>query len=232
MAEAADKAKINSDGTYDIEWKSKPLGFSIVMDTSGKNAYVSSIQRAENVGKGLKLAAQIIQINGKDVENMKHNEILNQIKKATLPMTLRFKPRSFASEDSGAAKTAENDEAHQNHPRRLIFEGAPDDCTHVNGEFELLIKPINDKPAWQRKDEESDPILLWFWPKTEPENARLLKRDVWMIGRRSNLNKQSAYACTACSEEVPSNPKLMWKVYQKANSSWEDTKIRIQQKSL
>jgi hypothetical protein len=84
--------------TYTIEWKAKPLGFSIVMDTTGKNAYVSSIQKEDNIKKGLKLAAQIVEINGQQAKNIKHQAILEMIKGATLPMNLKFQPRSFANE--------------------------------------------------------------------------------------------------------------------------------------
>jgi len=219
---------------YEITWQEKPLGFSIVMDTSGNNAYVSSIQRANNVSKGLKLAAQIIAINGVNVEDMEHAKILSEIKKAKCPMTLRFKPRSFATDQASKADTGDDNASinHDQHPRRLIFRDAPEEATHVNGEFELLIKPIHDKPAWQRKDEESDPILLWFWPKTEPENIKCgLKNNVWMIGRRSKLNKQEAYACAQSDDEVPTN-NLIWKVYMKSKTKWMDTKINIQQKQI
>jgi len=224
MAEAK-----GANGEYEITWESKPLGFSIVMDTSGKNAYVSSIQRAENVSKGLKLAAQIVSINGLFVKDKKHSEILGEIKKAKLPMTLRFQPRSFANDTQERQQKMEDTTENDNVPTRLEFENAPDDCSHVNGEFELLIKPINGKPAWQRKDQETDPILLWFWPSHEKENAKLLKRDLWMIGRRSKLNKQDAYACVNCSDDVPTDPELVWKCYQKNGGKWKDTQLKIEQ---
>jgi len=225
MAAAAD------NGEYTITWEKKPLGFSIVMDTSGQNAYVSSIQRAENVGKGLKLAAQIIEINGTRVVDKNHSEILKEIKKAGEPITLKFQPRSFANDpnDKGSKSQKKDD---RQFPRRLEFSKAPDDCTHVNGAFELLIQPINGKPAWQRKDKEEDPILLYFWPKEEPENKKLLKRDVWMIGRRSKLNKQDAYACVNTADEVPTDPALKWKLYRKETKKWIDTELSIIQKSI
>lgn len=226
MAAAAD------NGEYTITWEKKPLGFSIVMDTSGQNAYVSSIQRAENVGKGLKLAAQIIEINGTRVVDKNHSEILGEIKKASEPITLKFQPRSFANDpnEKVPSKSKKKDERH--FPRRLEFSMAPKDCKHVNGAFELLIQPINGKPAWQRKDEEEDPILLYFWPKEDPENKRLLAKDLWMIGRRSALNKQDAYACVAASDQVPTDPELKWKCYQAGSETWTDTKLKIVQKAI
>jgi len=226
MASSAD------NGEYSITWNKKPLGFSIVMDTSGQNAYVSSIQRPENVGKGLKLAAQIIQINEQKVVDKPHAEILDAIKKAKEPITLKFQPRSFANDpnDKTASKSKKKDD--RQYPRRLEFSAAPKDCTHVNGAFELLIQPINGKPAWQRADNEEDPILLYFWPKEEPENARLLKRDVWMIGRRSKLNKQDAYACVNTDMEVPTDPKLIWKCYRKEIKKWKDCELTIVQEKV
>lgn len=218
-------AEADQRGVYEITWREKPLGFSIVMDTSGKNAYVSSIQRAPNVQKGLKLAAQIIKVNGVGVKDMMHSDILTKIKQAKLPMTLTFQPRSFANE-------SDNEDKNKNVPRRLEFKNAPDDCNHVNGEFELLIKPINGRAAWQRKDDEKDPILLWFWPKIDPENAQLLKRDLWMIGRRSRLNNQDAYACLDSSAEVPTAKDAVWKCYEKAKKSWKNTKLTIMQHSI
>merc|ERR1719273_1599648 len=88
-------------GSYAITWESKPLGFSIVMDTTGRNAYVSSIQKQDNLEKGLKLAAQIIKINGENVKQMKHGDILDRIRNARIPMELTFQPRSFANEPQG-----------------------------------------------------------------------------------------------------------------------------------
>merc|ERR1719244_2171324 len=107
MASAANsvkKAKHFPDGTYEIEWAGKPLGFSIVMDTTGKNAYDSSIQKSLNVERGLKLAAQIVSVNGTKTEDQLHNEILNKIKNASTPIKLRFKPRSFANNPDAAKK--------------------------------------------------------------------------------------------------------------------------------
>ena len=63
---------------------------------------------------------------------------------------------------------------------------------------------------------------LWFWPSTEKENQKLLGRDLWMIGRRSKLNKQDAYACVNCSDDVPTSPDLVWKCYEKSSGKWKD----------
>jgi len=220
------------NGEYSITWEKKPLGFSIVMDTSGQNAYVSSIQRPDNVNKGLKLAAQIIQINDQKVVDKPHADILDAIKKAKEPITLTFQPRSFANDPNDKTASISKKKDNRNFPRRLEFSEAPEDCTHVNGAFELLIQPINGKPAWQRKDDEEDPILLYFWPKEEPENNKLLEKDLWMIGRRSKLNKQDAYACCNSSLQVPTDPRLQWKCYQKSKKKWKDTTLKIVQEKV
>jgi len=241
MAEA-DK-KVGKNGEYVIEWASKPLGFSIVMDTSGKNAYVSSIQQAENLKKGLKLAAQIIEINGVNVKDEKHATILNKIKEASQPIKLKFQPRSFANDPSGDDEVKKAAKANKNAPRLLKFRGAPPAAKHVNGDFSLCTKQINEMPAWQRNDDKDDPIVLWFWPKTEKENiAQGIKKDLWMIGRASKLNKQDAYACFAARKQdkdgneledytSPTRASVKWKIYMKDTMEWKESQIKIEQHS-
>lgn len=206
MAEAQLTAEERKKGIYSLTWPKKPLGFSIVMDTTGKNAYVSSIQNTSNVQKGLKLAAQIVEINGKDQKNRKHSDILNSIKSANLPITLKFQPRSFANDPDAAAE----DKALDNIPKVLTFKGAPESNAHrVNGYFELITTKINDRHVWQRKDELEDPILVWWWPKAK--NG--LGEDLWMIGRKSYVNKQGAYACVVSSEKLPTDIHKTWKAW-------------------
>jgi len=241
MAEAENKGK---NGEYTITWKSKPLGFSIVMDTSGKNAYVSSIQQAENLKKGLKLAAQIIEINGVNVKDEKHAAILTKIKEASQPIRLKFQPRSFANDPSADEDVMKAAKANKNAPRLLKFRGAPQSAVHVNGDFSLCTKQINEMPAWQRNDEKDDPIVLWFWPKTESENiARNIKKDLWMIGRASKLNSQDAYACFAAQKTdkdgneledytSPTRSSVKWKIYMKDTGDWINSSIKIEQHSV
>jgi len=206
-------------GVYAIKWEKKPLGFSIVMDTTGKNAYVSSIQNNLNVSKGLKLAAQIIEINGKNQKDKKHADILTAIKGAQLPITLKFQPRSFANDPDD---TGDLDEI----PKVLTFKGAPESNAHrVNGYFELITQKINDKHVWQRKDEEDDPILVWWWPKAKSN----LEKDLWMIGRKSYINKQGAYACVDSSEDLPTNIMKTWKAFDQGAQKFVDAKIIIAQ---
>merc|ERR550517_48314 len=126
---------------------------------------------------------------------MKHANILNQIKGATLPMSLVFQPRSFANEPR-------DEDREEGPPEGLLFGGAPASAKNrVDGVFELVETEHNDRSMWQRKDQEDDPILLWWWP------AKDLNQDIgenlWMISRQSQLNTQNAYAC--CPAEVNTN---------------------------
>jgi len=209
-------------GVYTITWQKKPLGFSIVMDTTGKNAYVSSIQNNTNVSKGLKLAAQIIEINGTNQKDKKHADILTAIKGAQLPITLKFQPRSFANDPDD---TGDLDEI----PKVLTFKGAPASNAHrVNGYFELIHQKINDKHVWQRKDDEEDPILVWWWPKEKSK----LTNSLWMIGRKSYINKQGAYACVDSCEDIPTNIHKTWKAYDQEKGKFVDADIIIAQSSV
>jgi len=213
MAEAGD-----AKGVYTIKWDKKPLGFSIVMDTTGKNAYVSSIQNEANRKKGLKLAAQIVAINGTDQRDRKHGDILNSIKQAKCPITLKFQPRSFANDPK--------DDDLTDIPKVLTFKGAPASNAHrVNGAFELIKQKINGKHVWQRKDKEEDPILVWWWPKAKSQ----LHEDLWMIGRKSYVNKQGAYACCDSAVDIPTQINKTWKAFDKTSSKFVDAKIIIAQ---
>lgn len=209
------------NGEYAITWDTKPLGFSIVMDTTGRNAYVSSIQKQSNLEKGLKLAAQIIKINGDNVKQMKHGEILEKIRSAELPMTLTFQPRSFANEPS----TTRRNEM----PEGLLFSNAPEGARNrVDGIFERVTQPAelanyNSRNVWQRKDEEEDPILLWYWPK----GVSNLPKDLWMISRHSQIGKQGAYACCESSEENPLNIRMPWKIYNKTTRVFDECTLEI-----
>lgn len=207
MAEAA---------TYEIEWANKPLGFSIVMDTTGNNAYVSSIQKEENKRKGLKLAAQIIKINGKDVKGMEHKQILQHIKQAPLPIKLVFQPRSFA-----------NDPQQDQIPTPIHFKGAKVNQNRINGCFELIKEKFNGKHQWQRKDEETDPIILWHWPSNQADNAT--GKNLWMIGRKSNRNKEGAYACCDSNLELPTDIEKEWQCYDPSAGDFVKSVIQIAQ---
>jgi len=211
------------NGEYEITWESKPLGFSIVMDTTGRNAYVSSIQKQENLEKGLKLAAQIIKINGENVKQMKHGDILAKIRNAQLPMRLTFQPRSFANEPQSNRQTSDAI------PTGLLFAGAPPVARNrIDGIFELVtgepeLEAYNGKRVWQRKDKEDDPILLWFWPQAQSGFGT----DLWMISRHSQLGQQNAYACVESSEENPLKIDAEWKIYNKQTQGFDTCTLKI-----
>lgn len=197
-------------GIYEIEWEKKPLGFSIVMDTTGRNAYVSSIQKEDNKKKGLKLAAQIIAINGTDVRKMDHKIILGKIKSAQLPIKLRFQPRSFANDPQETSGQQEK----ENVPTPITFTGATVNEHRINGCFELVKEMHNGRHQWQRNDDLEDPVILWYWPTTEANNST--GKNLWMIGRRSFRNSQNAYACCPSDVQYPTqiNPEnVKWECY-------------------
>lgn len=216
-------AEDNPNGEYEIEWTSKPLGFSIVMDTTGRNAYVSSIQKQENLTKGLKLAAQIIRINGVDAKQKKHGAILDLIKGATLPMTLTFQPRSFAT---GAGEKKEDNSL----PVSMLLAGAPPAAQNrVDGIFTMVKnKMVNGRNIWQRKDNEDDPIILWYWPLTGGEKGPSnMAENLWMISRKSQMNTQNAYACCPTNKPNPINIKAIWKVYNKTSGDFDECELKI-----
>jgi len=215
-------------GKYTIEWKKKPLGFSIVMDTSGKNAYVSSIQNTLNIEKGLRLAAQIIQINDTSVVDWKHEEILNLIKSTDPPLKLTFRQRTFANESSKNAEV----------PEVLKFEGAVDArANRVNGYFELVNKEkICGKHVWQRKDNQEDKIICWWWSKADaskalPEKCQL-EQGLWMVSRRSHQKEQkgNAYAVVQSDCEFPTQIDGTWDVF--GAGGFEKSKIVIKSAKL
>jgi len=228
-------------GSYQITWKAKPLGFSIVMDTTGKNAYVSSIQKQENMANGLKLAAQIIFINDTDVRGMKHQKILQTIKGAGCPMTLAFQPRSFAhdvQEDDKDEKKKEDAES-EGVPT-LLFGGAIGATSkRVNGVYKPLGKQENGREMWVHQEADSskdnleeNPIYLWWFPKSAKKNT--MKTSVWMISRKECLNTDQAYACCKVPEgdkykdlKTPEKLNLPWQVYHKESAAYVKTELSI-----
>lgn len=214
-----------SNGAYEITWESKPLGFSIVMDTTGRNAYVSSIQKTENLDKGLKLAAQIIAINNENVKSMKHQDILGKIKGAHLPMVLKFQPRSFANEKANE-REEQVEEEEQGAPPGLLFGGATVAANRVNGMFELVTnEKLNDREIWQRRDEESDPIILYWYPAKDLGHST--NENIWMIARRSRINTDAGYACCKQDTQYPHQVTSKWWVYNQAVAGFEECFLEI-----
>jgi len=246
MAEAEQKIKdavYHADGSYTIQWGKKPLGFSIVMDTTGNNAYVSSIQEKANVKKGLKLAAQIVDVNGTATVGKKHQEILSIIKSVTPPVKLRFQPRSFANANS-------NDADKREIPEFMEITGAEGDNEgRINGKYQLVTNKddkryqVMGKPVWKKVDEEGlngDLIYCWHYP-TDKSNFPV---NLWMISRNSEITKGEegkkvgAYACFKVTGENKKKEKLEdviqfptdttelnWHLY--VNGTFEEKKITI-----
>jgi len=202
MAEAEQKitdAQYHDDGSYTIQWSKKPLGFSIVMDTTGNNAYVSSIQEKRNVKKGLKLAAQIVEVNGTGTVGKKHQEILQIIKGVKPPVILRFQPRSFANANADGDK--------RDIPAFMEITGAEGEKQmRINGKYQLVTDKNNaryqvfDKPVWLKVDKEGlggDLIYCWYYPS----KSSGLPCSMWMITRDSEITKGvkgeavGAYGC-------------------------------------
>ena len=79
------------EGLYEITFNQRPLGFSVIMDTRGKNAIVSSIQDDTNGKLGMKVASRIYEINGKRVDDLKHKDILKLMAQQPTPFYVVFK---------------------------------------------------------------------------------------------------------------------------------------------
>jgi len=240
----------SGDGSYTLSWDSKPLGFSIVMDTTGKNAYVSSIQKVSNCEMGLRLAAQIIKVEDTNVVNMAHGDILNLIKNhpANKKIHLTFQPRSFANQKNEEKGIG---------PQFLAFKGATRSQNRVNGKYELCTQEMmpptlkldgqkyNNRPVWRRKSEEDigdDQIYCWFWPKEDENNIKATKgKDVWMISRGSEIGKSDggAYACVHVEKLVkhektehksfvlPMDINEPWQTYDPKTGKFEKDKLVI-----
>jgi len=187
--------------SWEIEWKSKPLGFSIIMDMQGKNAFVSSIQNSDNLEKGVTLQAQIIKVGDQAVEEMKHTDILKVIKSTRPPIRL-----TFASQKRESSA-----------PLSFSFRGAPEVIAHrVDGHFQLVDKTINDHCVWQRKDEEEDKIIIWYWPADKHKQPD--KNGLWVISRESHLEKGHLYAAV---EDKDKDGKETFKYPTMVTGSWQ-----------
>ena len=76
---------------YEITFNERPLGFSVIMDTRGKNAIVSSIQDGNNKRLGMKVASRMYEVNGKRVDGLKHRDILKTISSQSTPFYVVFR---------------------------------------------------------------------------------------------------------------------------------------------
>ncbi len=82
---------MKSNGLYEIQFNSRPLGFCVVKGNNGKNAIISTIEHDENLQKGMKIASYIYGINGIRVDNINYNKILSQISQQKTPFNIVFK---------------------------------------------------------------------------------------------------------------------------------------------
>jgi len=223
--------------TYSVKWESKPLGFSIVMDTSGKNAYVSSVQNQDNFKKGLKLASQIISINDVDVVDKPHVSILGEIKGAQTPITLVFRQRKFADQFNNEEKKKEEKKKVAN----LLFGSAPANIAHrVDGLFEAEKEEYNGKPSWTKvnPEDESDPIVCRWWPAEdnnitiEDNKGNPIKPpNMWLITKLSyyNANRGDSYAVHFENVHNPMEMKdPRWKCWNKETNKYDTVPLSIQ----
>lgn len=223
-------AEVNNSGTeYSVTWEAKPLGFSIIMDTEGRNAYVSSIQQEENRSR-ITLASQIIAVQDKNskpenVQGMKHQTILGKIIKAQPPITLTFRSMTTSKEDAA--------------PESFTFSKAPDSIKHrVNGNFKKLDEVINDRPVWQKENSNDDDpeIIIWYWPKEQhklSDHGREVE-NLWVIQRREHVEEgKYLYACAEDdsdgSKKYPTMITDEWKIF--SNGEFGMCKLVITQES-
>jgi len=209
--------------TYEVTWASKPLGFSIIMDTDGLNAYVSSIQNEANKKKGVRLASQIVKVNDDDVEGLKHQVILHKIIRATTPITLVFKSLQDKKDHA---------------PAMFNLAGSPERVAHrCNGNFSLLADTkLNDREVWERLPSDSDnpeeqqTIWVWYWPSSEHKITG--KNGLWVISRKEHVGKMNLYAAAEepkdSSYKYPTMVTEPWRIFDGKN--FIDCPLKISQK--
>ena len=64
-------------------------------------------------------------------------------------------------------------------------------------------KTFGGRKVWKRIDMDSDPIVLWYWPR----------KKVWMMTRLSNVGGEQAYAAVRDSADNPADITRQWLVY-------------------
>jgi len=206
---------------YEVTWESKPLGFSIIMDTEGKNAYVSSIQNETNKKKGVKLASQIIQVNGDNVEGERHQDILHKIIKATSPIKLKFRSMTDKSEDKP--------------PASFSFTNAPDSIAHrVNKYFTLASNKINDRCVWEQVEKDGDgntvKVCIWYWPASK-HKLEGTSNNLWVISREEHIEKKLLYAAAQDDDKAsliyPTMITKPWRIF--ADGKFEDCTLVVEQ---
>jgi len=90
----------------------------------------------------------------------------------------------------------------------------------VNGRYvPHPTKTFGGRKVWKRIDMDTDPIVLWYWPR----------KKVWMMTRLSNVGGEQAYAAVRDSADNPADITRQWLVYdpiQKKHRLDQNVKIR------
>ena len=80
----------------EIIFTHEKLGFSVIMNSHGKNAIVSKISDRNTEDLGLVIGLRIVEIDGINVEEWQHRKILDKIKnQETRPFCIAFKKVKF-----------------------------------------------------------------------------------------------------------------------------------------
>ena len=66
-------------GLYEIEFRHRPLGFTITSGINGCDGLVSSITDERNIKLGLKIASKLHQIENKHVDGRRYEDITNTL---------------------------------------------------------------------------------------------------------------------------------------------------------
>lgn len=79
-------------------------------------------------------------------------------------------------------------------------------------------KTFGGRQVWKRIDMDTDPIVLWYWPR----------KKVWMMTRLSNVGGEQAYAAVRDSAEHPADITRQWLVYDPLQKRHRlDTNVKI-----
>eukprot|EP01084_Bolivina_argentea_P164741 286368_1 len=76
---------------YDLLFEQKPLGFSIMKDENRRNGRVCRITSLLAQSLGVRIDSYLMAVNGNNCWGLNHNQIINLIKTATLPVRCTFR---------------------------------------------------------------------------------------------------------------------------------------------
>merc|ERR1719447_445720 len=83
-----DRRSFQDTREYSLNFKKRPLGFCVVPDHCGKDAYVSYIE--DRTLFSIKTNSQIVKVAGQSCIGYEHEIILNRIQNANLPLIIAF----------------------------------------------------------------------------------------------------------------------------------------------